>query len=79
MADQFRHPPDVVDVGVGEEKKVDLPGGDWPGGDGRDVVTALGKAAVDQNVQTVGLQQMAGAGDGVLSAEVGEVHFFLLG
>jgi hypothetical protein len=43
------------------------------------VVTALGKAAVDQNVQTVGLQQMAGAGDGVLSAEVGEVHFFLLG
>jgi hypothetical protein len=27
----------------------------------------------------VGLQQMAGAGDGVLSAEVGEVHFFLLG
>jgi hypothetical protein len=79
MADQFRHPPDVVDVGVGEEKKVDLPGGNWPGRDGRNVVTALGKAAVDQNVQTMGLQQVAGAGNGVLSAEVSEVHFFLLG
>jgi hypothetical protein len=27
----------------------------------------------------MGLQQVAGAGNGVLSAEVSEVHFFLLG
>jgi hypothetical protein len=77
MTDQFRHPPDVVNVGsVGKEKKVDLPGGDGPGRDGGDVVTALRKTAVDQNIQAVGLQQVAGASEGVLSAEMGEVHLF---
>ncbi len=41
---------------------------------GRGPVASLGHAAVDEQVEAGGLEQMTGAGDGMFRAEVGEVH-----
>ena len=75
--DQVRHPADVVDMGVGEEEVVDIFGRDGKPVERQLRIIALGSAAVDQDVDAVrrsgtGLDEVAGAGDTVLRAEMGD-------
>ena len=60
----------MVDVGVGEKQVVDLVRRDGPLVHGLLSVVPLGQAAVDHDVEAVELQQVAGAGDAVLGAEM---------
>ena len=81
--DQVRHPADMVDMGMGEEKIVDCAGCGRKGGKGQHRVVALGGAAVDHEGDVVwgaraGLHQVAGAGDAVFCAEMGDFHLGLL-
>jgi len=70
--DQLGHPADVVDVGVGEKQVVDFSGRNGPLVHGVLRIAPLGQAAVDHDVEAVELQQVAGAGDAVLGAEMGK-------
>jgi hypothetical protein len=63
LLDQFRHPADVIDVGMGEKQVVDLSRRYGPVVHGVVGIAALGQAAVHHDGQAVGLQQVAGAGD----------------
>ncbi len=70
--DKVRHPAGVVDVGMGEKQIID---GRWrhrPLVKGQHGVMALGNAAVHQEIDTGGLDQVAGAGDAVFGADVGD-------
>jgi len=72
--DQFRHPADVVDMGVGEEEVVDLRREDWELGEREDWVVAVGGAAVDQDVEVGGLDEVTGTGYGGFGAQVGDFY-----
>jgi len=74
--DQVRDPAGVVDVGMGEKQVVD--GRRWhrPLVERQHGIMALGNAAVHQKIDTAGfrrrgLDEVAGAGDTILSADVG--------
>jgi hypothetical protein len=62
----------VIDVGVGEEKKVDIYRRYRPVLHGRDPIPALGQAAIHQDVKAVDPQQVAGSGDPFFAAQVGD-------
>ncbi len=69
--DQFRYPADVIDVGMSEEKIVDCRWRYGPLVHWYFRIISLGHAAVHHDVQTVGLQQMAGTGNAVFSTQMG--------
>ncbi len=71
LLDQFRHPADVIDVGMGEKQVIDRGRRYGPVVHGRNGIAALGQAAVDHDGQAVGLQQVAGTGDAVFGTEMG--------
>ena len=73
--DEIRHPPDVVDVGMGEKQVIDPFRRHRPLLERQHGVMALGDAAVHQDVDTGVLDEVAGAGDAVSGAEVGDFHF----
>ncbi len=65
----------MVDMRMGQKKKVQLIGSDRPTVHGCSGIMALAEAAVHHDVQTLYLQQMAGTGDAFFSADVDDVHF----
>ena len=69
--DQVGTAADVVDVGVGQQQVVDLVGRDGPLAHGLLGFVPLGQAAVDEDGEFVELKQLAGAGDAVFGAEMG--------
>jgi hypothetical protein len=69
--DQVGSAADVVDVGVGQQQVVDLVGRDGPLAHGLLGFVPLGQAAVDEDGEFVELKQLAGAGDAVFGAEMG--------
>ena len=68
--DQLGYTADMVDVGMGEEQVVDLGRRNRPLVHGLLWIVPLGQAAVDQDIEAIELQQVAGAGDAVLGAEM---------
>ena len=63
----------VVDVGVGDQNAVDLPGGEGQGVV-LQLVAPLLKAAVDEQLLPPGFQHMAGAGDFLVGAVESQFH-----
>jgi len=77
--DQVRHPANMVNMGVGEKEIVDLFRGYRKSRKGQHRVIALSRAAVDQDIDAVGgartsLYQVAGTGDAIFGAEMGNFH-----
>lgn len=58
VADQFRDAADMVDVGVGEKKVVDILWGNRPGLHRSDRVMALGHTAINEHIDALCLQEM---------------------
>ena len=70
ILDQFRHPSDVIDMGMGEKQVVDPVRRNRPVFDTYARIVALGQAAVHHDIQTVRLKQVAGAGNAVFGTEM---------
>ncbi|VTR64129.1 hypothetical protein DESC_140005 [Desulfosarcina cetonica] len=79
IPDQFRQSADVIDVSMGEKQVIDLGGFDRPALHGRFRIVALGHAAIHHDVQAICLEQVAGTGDTVFGAEMGDVHWLIDG
>jgi hypothetical protein len=69
--DQVRDPAGVVDVSMGEKQVIHGGRGHGPLVEGQYRILALGNAAVHQEVDTGGLDEVAGAGDTVFLRRCG--------
>ena len=72
--DKLGDAADVIDMGVGQEEKVDIFRRNRPRLHGSHDIIPLGHTAIDQDVETLTLEQMTGPGDGMLTAEMREMH-----
>ena len=74
VMDKLRDAADMIDMGVGQKQKINIPRRNRPAGHGRNLIPALGHTAVHKNVEPLTLQQMTGTGDGMLTAKMREMH-----
>ena len=66
----------MIYVSMGEEKVVDLLGLNGPLCKGNNLITPLSKAAINQDVEAIGLEKVTGTGYGIFAAKVGDrVHW----
>lgn len=74
VMDELGDTADMVDMGMGEEKKINVFGRNRPGLHGGHSIMPLGHTAIHKNVETITLEKMTGTGDGMLTAEMDEMH-----
>ncbi len=68
--DKIRNPADMINVGMGKKQVIDIRSRHRPLPERQHRIMALGNAAVHQKGDTVGLHQMARAGNTVFSSDV---------
>jgi hypothetical protein len=68
--DQFRNPPNVINMGMGEKQKLNVRGYHRPSGYGDRFIRPLRNAAIDQYIQSTGLKKMTGTCDAFFSPKM---------
>jgi len=74
VMDELGDTADVVDMGMGEEEKINVFRRNRPRLHGSHGIIPLGHTAIHQDIETLTLEKMTGPGDGMLTAEMDEMH-----